>query len=87
LRSRSQYRQALALYEQALVGRKRVLGDHHPDTLTSLNDLADIRRILGDFQGARQLFEQTLNGGQRVLGPSHPTPSGRCTASPWSTGM
>jgi hypothetical protein len=40
--------------------------------LTSLNDLADIRRILGDFQGARQLFEQTLNGRQRVLGPSHP---------------
>ena len=56
----------------ALVGRKRVLGDHHPDTLTSLNDLADIRRILGDFQGARQLFEQTSAARRRVLGDNHP---------------
>jgi tetratricopeptide (TPR) repeat protein len=72
LRSRGQYRQALALYERALVGRKRVLGDHHPDTLTSLNDLADIRRSLGDFQGARQVFEQTSAARRRVLGDNHP---------------
>jgi hypothetical protein len=31
---------ALSLYEDSLTKRKRVLGDEHPDTLPSLNNLA-----------------------------------------------
>jgi tetratricopeptide (TPR) repeat protein len=69
---RGQYQQALALHEQALVGRRRVLGDEHPDTLTSVNNLAEARQAVGDPNGARQLHEQTLAVRRRVLGDDHP---------------
>jgi Tetratricopeptide repeat len=49
-----------------------VLGDDHPDTPTSMNNLAATRRALGDLDGARQLFEQALAGRRRVLGDDHP---------------
>src|SRR6266511_1513037 len=70
--SRGQNRQALALEEQALATCRRVLGDDHPDTLTSMNNLAETRRTLGDFEGARELFEETLARSRRVLGDDHP---------------
>jgi Tetratricopeptide repeat len=34
------------LYEQVLAGRRRVLGDDHPDTLDSMYLLAQVRREL-----------------------------------------
>ncbi len=40
LRSRGQYRQALTLHEQAVIGLQRVLGDDDAHTLTSMNNLA-----------------------------------------------
>jgi hypothetical protein len=46
--SRGQYRQALTLLEQALAGCRRVLGEDHPDTLQSMNNLAAVRRELGE---------------------------------------
>ena len=52
--------------------RRRVLGPDHPDTLTSINNLTETRRDLGDLEGARDLHEQTLAGLQRMLGDDHP---------------
>jgi len=40
---------ARELHEQVLAGRRRVLGDHHPDTLMSRNNLAAVRRELGEL--------------------------------------
>jgi tetratricopeptide (TPR) repeat protein len=71
--SRGQYRQAIAMQEQALAGYRRVLGDDHPDTLVSMNNLAAVRYTLGDLDGARQLQEQTLAARRRVLGDDHPS--------------
>jgi tetratricopeptide (TPR) repeat protein len=70
--SRGQYRQARELLERSLTVRRRVLGDDHPDTLSSMNSLAATRRSLGDLQGALELHEQTLAGRRRVLGDDHP---------------
>jgi hypothetical protein len=70
--SRGQYRQAIALDEQTLGVRRRVLGDDHPDTLMSMNNLAEARRAIGDLQGAHDLHEQTMAGFRRVLGDDHP---------------
>jgi tetratricopeptide (TPR) repeat protein len=70
--SRGQYRQAHTLIEQALAGRRRLLGDDHPDTLQSTNNLALTRRSVGDPQGALQAHEQALAGRRRVLGDDHP---------------
>jgi hypothetical protein len=37
---------AYQLFEQAVAGRRWVLGEDHPDTLTTMNNLADVRRRL-----------------------------------------
>jgi hypothetical protein len=50
-----------------------VLGDDHPQTLSSMNNLASIRQALGDLPEARELHEQALAGFRRVLGDDHPT--------------
>jgi Tetratricopeptide repeat len=69
---RGQYRQALALDEQTLTRRQQVLGDDHPDTLASMNNLAATRHALGDLDGAHQLGEQALAARRRALGDDHP---------------
>ena len=70
--SRGQYGQSVLLTEQTLAGYRRVLGEDHPYTFTSMNNLATTRGDLGDLQGARQLLEQTLAGRRRLLGEDHP---------------
>jgi hypothetical protein len=40
---------ARELFEQALAGRRRVLGDDHPATLSSMDQLADLRRQVGEL--------------------------------------
>jgi tetratricopeptide (TPR) repeat protein len=69
---RGQYQQALKLEEQALAGRRRVLGDDHVDTLTSMNNLALTRWALGDLNGAVELHQRALAGFRRVLGDDDP---------------
>jgi hypothetical protein len=49
-----------------------VLGDDHPDTLTSASRLAAELRGLGEYQQARELGEDTLARRRRVLGDDHP---------------
>ena len=70
--SRGQYRQAVTLNQQALVGYQRLLGDDHPTTLGSVEDLAETRWALGDLQGSRELHEHALAGYRRILGDHHP---------------
>ncbi|MGP9020013.1 tetratricopeptide repeat protein [Streptomyces sp. BR1] len=41
---------AIPLYEQTLVGRERVLGDDHPDTITARNNLVDAYQAVGDLE-------------------------------------
>ena len=49
-----------------------MLGDDHPDTLISANNLAVDLRNLGEYQAARELDEDTLARRRRVLGEDHP---------------
>ncbi|MFI6744377.1 tetratricopeptide repeat protein [Nonomuraea sp. NPDC050451] len=62
---------AVTFSERSLAGRQRVLGDDHPDTLTSRNNLAGAYRAW-DVARATSLFERTLADRQRVLGDDHP---------------
>jgi len=64
--------QGLVYLERALADRRRVLGDDHPDTLISMNNLASAYRSAGDLDRAIPLFEQALVRGRRVLGDDHP---------------
>ncbi|WP_273699974.1 tetratricopeptide repeat protein [Actinomadura graeca] len=63
---------AIYYFHRALVGRQRVLGEQHPYTLTSRNNLAGAYESVGDLGRAIPLFEQTLTDTERVLGEQHP---------------
>jgi hypothetical protein len=49
-----------------------VLGAEHPDTLTSMNNLAGTLGTQGDHVGARAFQEEVLTVRRRVLGAEHP---------------
>ena len=51
---------------------RTVLGDEHPDTLSSMNNLASTLRALGDFGKARALYREALSGFEKLLGIEHP---------------
>ena len=62
----------IPLYETALAQCEQVLGDTHPDTLASRNNLAGAYQAAGDLERAIPLFETTLTQCEQVLGDTHP---------------
>jgi tetratricopeptide (TPR) repeat protein len=69
---RGAYRSAEALCRIAVRVEARLLGPEHPDTLISMNNLAETMKAQGDLASARQLHEQLLDISRRVLGQEHP---------------
>ena len=67
-----EYAKAEPLYQEALRIRQKVLGPEHPDTATSLNNLAALYRDMGEYAKAEPLFQEALRIWQKVLGPEHP---------------
>lgn len=59
------------LREKTLEMQKRILGDEHPDTLWSRNNLVKSYYYLGQHKKARQLGKQAVEAQQRILGPDH----------------
>jgi len=66
------YREAQAQVERALDLRQRVLGGEHPDTLTTMHELASLYRVQAKFGQAEPLFLKILKVRRRVLGEEHP---------------
>ncbi|MEV0767752.1 tetratricopeptide repeat protein, partial [Nocardia salmonicida] len=66
------YTRALAHLHRALADRGRVLGEEHPDTLSSRNNLAGAYQTAGRVAEAIPLFERSLADRGRVLGEQHP---------------
>lgn len=64
--------QAAALAEQALSRLQPELGNDHPDTLSSRNNLATALQGLSRHQEAADLHQQNLTDYERTLGPDHP---------------
>lgn len=56
----------------ALEIRERVLGEEHVDTLSSMDNLAELRRLQGELEEAERGFRETLALSQKVLGEDHP---------------
>ncbi|MET8742086.1 tetratricopeptide repeat protein [Streptomyces sp. NPDC004728] len=71
-RQAGQSARAVLLFEVTLAQSEQVLGDTHPDTLSSRNNLASAYRDAGDLARAVPLFEATLAQRVRVLGDTHP---------------
>jgi Tetratricopeptide repeat len=72
---RGRYADARAVETQALNLARRVLGEEHPDTLRSMNNLAGILKAQGNLSGARALQERVLPIYRRLLGEEHPDTS------------
>jgi tetratricopeptide (TPR) repeat protein len=66
------YRAARPYCEYALTIREKQLGPEHPDTATSLNDLAELLRVQGALAEARPLHKRALAIREKQLGPEHP---------------
>ena len=56
----------------ALAIRREVLGEKHPDTATSLNNLGGLLDSMGDYAEARPYLEQALAILEEALPPEHP---------------
>jgi tetratricopeptide (TPR) repeat protein len=64
--------QAIEYGELVVAECERVLGDTHPDTLTSRNNLAYAYDRAGRLGEAIPLYERTLADREQVLGDTHP---------------
>ena len=67
-----EYQQARTLDEDTLARYRRVLGEDHPYTLNSADNLAHDLYRLGEYEQARTLGEDTLARSRRVMGEDHP---------------
>ncbi|KAH8724301.1 hypothetical protein GQ44DRAFT_618470, partial [Phaeosphaeriaceae sp. PMI808] len=66
------WKEAEELEVQVMETRKRVLGEEHPDTLTSMNNLAFTLKGQGLTNKAIPLMENCCRLRTVVLGPQHP---------------
>ena len=57
---------------RALEGRESTLGKDHPDTLTSVNNLALLYKAQGRREQAEPLYLRALAGMESMLGKDHP---------------
>ncbi|KAK2051834.1 hypothetical protein LY76DRAFT_373373 [Colletotrichum caudatum] len=62
------YGAAEQMHRQALKLKEKVLGLENPDTLVSMNNLAEVHRTQGKYEAAEQMHRQTLELRKKVLG-------------------
>ncbi|MFG1883772.1 tetratricopeptide repeat protein [Micromonospora sp. NPDC049102] len=67
-----QHALAIKQFEQVWADCRRVLGDDHPYTLSSVDNLASAYQTVGRVTEAITLYEQALADSRRVLGDDHP---------------
>ena len=68
----ARYEQASPLLHEVLNVGRRVLGEQHPDTLATLNNVAELYRRQNKYEEAESIFHQLLAVRRRSLAPDHP---------------
>jgi tetratricopeptide (TPR) repeat protein len=71
-RHRGDYLAAIPPYIEFLAIEERVLGAGHPNTLTSVSNLAGLLANIGEYAQAEPLYRRALQACERVLGMEHP---------------
>ena len=66
-----EYEKSKELDEKVYEARVRVLGEEHPDTLSSFLDLAACYYKLGKYEKSREMFKKLYDIYLRVLGKEH----------------
>jgi tetratricopeptide (TPR) repeat protein len=72
LNDRGRYREAEPLYQRALSISEQVQGASHPDTASSLNNLAGLYWNQGRYAEAEPLLRRALAINEQKLGANHP---------------
>ncbi|KAF6813678.1 kinesin light [Colletotrichum musicola] len=67
------YSRAEVIVQQAVSILTEILGQEHPDTLTSMNNLASTYRNQGRWKEAEKLNVRVMETRKRVLGEEHPS--------------
>jgi Tetratricopeptide repeat len=60
------------LQQEVLEGRVRILGEEHPDTLTTKHNLASTYQAQGKIAEAAKLEEEVLEKRVKMFGDEHP---------------
>ncbi len=63
---------ALVVAQKALEVAEQNAGKDHPDVVQSLNNLAGLYAIQGDYAKAEPLLKRSLAIREKALGPDHP---------------
>jgi tetratricopeptide (TPR) repeat protein len=71
-RDEGRYQKAIPLCQQSFTINKAHLGDRHPDTVTSMNNLAELYKSMSQYDRALPLLESALEIRQSELGDRHP---------------
>ncbi|MGB6296904.1 MAG: tetratricopeptide repeat protein [Rivularia sp. (in: cyanobacteria)] len=66
------YTLAQPWFEQCLLTVRSRLGENHPDTASSLNNLASLYKSQGKYEQAEPLYIQALELRKQLLGENHP---------------
>ncbi|CAK8712571.1 hypothetical protein KKHLCK_01590 [Candidatus Electrothrix laxa] len=66
------YTEGIGLAEQARGYAEKHFGQEHPDTLTSINNLAALYKSQGRYSEAEPLYKECLQRSEQVLGREHP---------------
>jgi tetratricopeptide (TPR) repeat protein len=67
-----QYEKSERWYRRSLDIRLKQFGPEHPDTVTSMNNLAEALGSQGKYEAAEAMLRRTLELREKVLGPEHP---------------
>ena len=69
---KGEYKKAEGLYKKDLLIREKVLGEEHPSTAISYNNLAMVYDSQGKYKEAEELYKKILLVNEKVLGEEHP---------------
>ena len=72
LYQKGRYAEAIPYAEKALIIFEKTVGAEHPDTATSLNNLAELYRTMGAYEKAAPLYKRSLEIREKTVGPEHP---------------
>ena len=67
------YKEGVSFAEDAYQYARKHLGDTHPDTITSMNNLAGLYQFQGRYGEAEPLYTKVLQLYEKVLGKEHPS--------------
>ena len=71
-KAQGRYGAAYKRAKEAQTTYQKLLGKEHPDTLTSMNNLASVLGNQGKYEDAEEMHRQVLKLREKVLGKEHP---------------